>query len=49
MCSRSSKRPHDLFSKKKRRAMRSERWPDMRPHVFDKLVAYLPGVLKGIC
>ena len=39
---------HSMFSKKARRKMRSLLWPDMKPHIFDKLVRMLPSVLKGI-
>jgi len=36
------------MSKKQREKLRSARHPDMRPHIFDKLVQMLPGVLAGI-
>ena len=38
---------HNLFSKKERRKLRSKHWPDMKPHIFDKLAEYIPGVLHG--
>jgi len=37
-----------LITKKIRRKLRSRKYHDMKPHIFDKLVCYLPHVLDGI-
>jgi len=36
------------ITKKQREKLRAERFHDMRPHIFDKLILMLPGVLAGI-
>ena len=35
---------HDLFTKKERRYIRSRQWPDMRPHIFDRVAEMIPNV-----
>lgn len=37
-----------MITKKMRQKLRSQKYPDMKPHIFDKLVQYLPHVMKGI-
>jgi len=37
-----------MVSKKVRRKIRSRKYPNMKPHIFDKLIKYLPNVLCGL-
>jgi hypothetical protein len=37
-----------MITKKCRRKIRSAYYPDMKPHIFDKLVGMLPYVLYGL-
>lgn len=37
-----------MITRKQRRRLRSLYWPDMHPHIFDKLLVLLPHVLAGI-
>jgi hypothetical protein len=37
-----------MISKRMRQKLRSQKYPDMKPHVFDKLIKLLPSVLTGI-
>lgn len=37
-----------VLTKKQRQKLRSRRFPDMHPHIFDKLILCLPHVLAGI-
>lgn len=36
------------LTKKQRRQIRSKFFPNMHPHIFDKLVACIPHVLLGV-
>ncbi len=36
------------ITKKMRQKLRSRKYPDMKPHIFDKLLEALPHVMKGI-
>jgi len=36
------------ISKRQRIKLRSRKYNDMKPHVFDKLLALLPHVMDGI-
>jgi len=37
--------PAGEMTKKARRRLWGNRWPGMKPHIFDKLIEYLPHVL----
>jgi len=36
------------ITKRRRIKLRSRKYNDMKPHVFDKLIQLLPHVMKGI-
>jgi hypothetical protein len=40
--------PRELFTKKQRRKLRSKKYTDMKPLIFDKLATLIPHVFKGM-